>query len=67
MTEPTELQASDVSAPIAPKRGDYIDSTRRGYDPALRPYRLFTYVSFAVVLLWLCLGMIVSVVRALWG
>ena len=48
------------------RRGDYVDSSKRGFDPALRPYRIGTYVVFTVVLLWLCLGMIISVVRALY-
>ncbi len=53
------------SATVLERRGDYVDSSRRGFDPALRPYRVVVYVSFAVLLLWFCLGMIVSVVRHL--
>ena len=67
MTEPDAFEAGESDATETPKRGDYIDSRRRGYDPALRPYRIFTYVTFTVVLLWLCLGMIISVVQALWS
>ncbi|MBT9557412.1 MAG: hypothetical protein IV100_15335 [Myxococcales bacterium] len=60
-----ESASVTVTHPIPERRGDYVDSTRRGFDPALRPYRVLVYVSFAVVLLWFCLGMIVSVVRYL--
>ncbi len=47
-------------------RGEYIDSSRRGFDPALRPYRVAVYALYGVAVLWLCLGMVISVVNALW-
>ncbi len=60
------LHLVPVSDPDTEPRGEYVDSSRRGFDPRLRPYRVAVYVAYGVIVLWLCLGMIVSVVRALW-
>ena len=44
------------------KKGEYVGSERRGFDPALRAYRVAVYLSFGVFLLWFCGGLLFSVI-----
>ena len=47
------------------QKGSYIDSAKRGYDPAFRKYRLGVYITFGLALTWFCGGMLLSVVNYL--
>ena len=44
------------------KKGEYVGSERRGFDPSLRPYRVAVYVTFGAFLLWFCGGLLFSVI-----
>ena len=43
-------------------KGEYVDSTRRGYDPSLRKYRVFVYTIFGIGFTWFSAGMLLSVI-----
>jgi hypothetical protein len=66
---PNEPQSTDEyvesESPDEAVKGDYIDSSKRGFDPELRPYRVTLYVLFGVIVVWFCSGMLFSVIDRL--